>query len=135
MEKKPRLFVGRSETKIIDSKNRIGIIPEFRRQLEEKMLFLFKERVQGYPLLVLRPHIRLDLENMSEEERMREYSAVPKEIDRQGRITLLNNELKYLANTRDIPREAIQTGGGDRIYVWLPEDLEEFERKSLESRD
>ncbi len=132
MENTLRIFTG-FNISLLDSKGRIVISPDFRQQLEEgEKLFVLRDAIKGYPILTLKPSIRTDFSNMNEEERIKEYSAVARKIDRQGRIPFPANFLEYLSNGRTAPESLIQTGGGDRIYVWHPEDFADRDKKFLE---
>lgn len=132
MEKRLRIFTELKDSQI-DAKNRIVISRDFRRQLgERETLFLLRRRLENYPLLVLKPAIKTNFAEMNEEERLREYLAVERAIDGQGRIEIPKNSLAYLADNRDLPKSIVQTGGGDRIFIWYPEDFKQWEKKYLE---
>jgi len=125
------MIIGRKFSDV-DSKGRTVIASTFRHQLEgAEILFMVKKRAEGYPVLELRPDIKIDFEKMTEEDRLRLGCAIPLALDNQGRVRFIEGTLEYLAKNEEIPKRILQTGGGDRIYIWHPADFADWENKHL----
>lgn len=125
-------FIGEYEHNV-DSKNRVILPSSIRNELEEDARLILAPAVE--PCLVLFPYERWEDFLMSEElqgltvdsrkfRRALASKANETKVDSQGRILIPDN-LKDLA---DIEDTVTVVGNVDRVELWSPDELEEFQR-------
>lgn len=128
MERNQRMLVEFKES-TIDIKNRIVISSDLRRKLDkEKPLFLSRGIIRAYNFLALKTDLRKDFSEMTEEEKIKEYSVIERIIDKQGRIEIPREFMIHLSNGEKSPSSILQIGGGDRIYLWHPKYHQKYEK-------
>ena len=131
------IFSGAREA-TLDAKGRMTISPPFSKilgRLNKTEVYVSKRKVTlsetSYPILQIKYELILP-DRLTESERIKEYSAIRMRMDRQNRVQLPEWFVSHLLNGRAHLKKVTQSGGGDRVYAWYPEDFRDWESKNLE---
>ena len=123
----------------LDSKGRLIIPADFRKQIGDKMIFTkgMDGCIFGYTEEVWQKvqaklaHLPLTKRNTRKFTRLFYSGAMESEFDKQGRVNLTTTLKKHA----ELTKECVIVGVSDRIEIWSLKNWESFEEEATSDYD